>query len=112
MAVKCDEYNGICVLTVEGDLTTEAGGQIRRFVEEGIEQRHVVDFVVDLEKTTFLDSEGLETLLWLKRRCDDLFGRVKLATVEENCRKILEITRLAQRFECCSDLPSALKTMR
>jgi anti-anti-sigma factor len=112
MAVKCDEYNGVCVLSVEGDLTTEAGAQIRRHAEEGIEQRHVVDFVVDMEKTGFVDSEGLETLLWLKRRCDDLFGRVKLATVEENCRKILEITRLAHRFECYPDLPSALKNMR
>ena len=41
-----------------------------------------------------------------------MFGRVKLINVDGNCRKILEITRLEKKFECCADLPSALKTMR
>jgi hypothetical protein len=32
--------------------------------------------------------------------------------LDENCKKILEITRLEHRFESHPDLPSALKTMR
>ena len=72
----------------------------------------LVDFVIDFEKTNFIDSEGLETLLWVKRKTEDLFGQVKLATLDENCKKILEITRLEHRFECHPDLPAALKTMR
>ena len=112
MAIKCDEYSGVCVLTVDGDLTADAGAVVRRTADERIEQKQIIDFVVDLERTGFIDSDGLETLLWLKRRSEDLFGRVKLACPDENCRKILEITRLAHRFECHADLPAALKTMR
>src|SRR2546421_564048 len=100
MAIKCDEYNGVCVLTVDGDLSGDANTVIRRHAEDRIRQKQIVDFVVDLDKAGFVDSAGLETLLWLKRRCEDLFGRVKLAGPDENCRKILEITRLAHRFEC------------
>jgi hypothetical protein len=37
---------------------------------------------------------------------------VKLANLDENLRKILEMTRLGQRFECHADLAMALKTMR
>ena len=48
----------------------------------------------------------------MKRRCEDLFGQIKLANLDENCRKILEITRLEHRFECHGDLATALKTMR
>ena len=112
MGIKCDEYNSVCVVSVDGDFAGEIGNQVRRAVEERIEQRQVVDFVIDLEKSGFVDSEGLETLLWLKRRCEDLFGQVKLANLDENCRKILEITRLESRFECHTSLPAALKTMR
>ena len=36
----------------------------------------------------------------------------KLVTLDENCRKILEITRLEHRFECHGELAAALKTMR
>jgi anti-anti-sigma factor len=111
LAIKCDEYNGICVLAVDGDLTADASAQIKKLASERIDKRQLVEFVVDLQRAAFIDSGGLETLLWLKRRCDDLFGKVKLAALDENCRKILEMTRLTHRFECHDDMPSALKTM-
>ena len=34
-----------------------------------------------------------------------------LAGLDENCRKILELTRLDHRFECHHQLASALKAM-
>jgi len=112
MPVKCDEYNQICVMAVNGDLAGENATAMRAAVDEHIERRHIVDFVVDFEKVTFVDSEGLETLLWLKKKVDDMFGQVKLVNLDESCRKILEITRLEHRFECHVELAGALKTMR
>ena len=112
MPVHCDEYNQVCVMSIDGDLAGEACAQARKDAEQRVEQRHLVDFVVDLEKCGFIDSEGLETLLWLKRRAEELFGQIKLVHLDENCRKILEITRLDQRFECQKDLATALKMMR
>ncbi|HEX8525310.1 MAG TPA: STAS domain-containing protein [Tepidisphaeraceae bacterium] len=112
MALKCEEYNNVCVVALSGDLTGEVTQELRKTVDERVDHRHVVDFVVDFEKSGFVDSEGLETLLWLKRRSEDLFGQVKLINLDENCRKILEVTRLEHRFECHNDLSGALKTMR
>jgi anti-anti-sigma factor len=112
MPMKVDDYSSVCVISLCGDLAAEASKELRNAVEERIEQRRIVDFVVDFEKADFMDSEGLETLLWLKRRCEDLFGQVKIVNLDENCRKILEITRLEHRFECHGDLAGALKTMR
>ena len=111
MAVKAEDYSNVCVIMLEGDVTSEACQLIRATVEERVEQRRMVDFVIDFEKVDFIDSEGLETLLWLKRRCEDLFGQIKLINLADNCRKILEITRLEHRFECHADLAGALKTM-
>ena len=112
MPIKSEDYNNVCVVSLDGDLTAEANQAVRQIADERIDQKQVVDFVLDFEKAGFFDSEGLETLLWLKRRCEDLFGQLKLVNLDENCRKILEITRLGHRFECHPDLPSALKTMR
>ena len=84
----------------------------KKALEEKIDLHHVVDYVVDFQKSPFIDSEGLEALLWMKRRCEDLFGQIKLVNLDEACTKILEITRLQHRFECHGDLPAALKTMR
>ena len=112
MTIKCDEYNGVCVLSIDGDFSGEAGAAVRRCARERIEQRQAVEFIVDLEKSGFVDSGALETLLWLKRCCEEVSGRVKIAAADENCRKILEITRLAQRFDCHHTVESALKAMR
>jgi len=112
MPIRCDDYDKACVITVEGDLATDNAAAVRKIAVDHIEGKQIVDFVLDLEKCTFADSEGLETLLWLKRRCDELFGQMKLVAVDENFRKILEITRLDAQFDCQTDLAMALKMMR
>ncbi len=112
MPVKLEEYDGVCVLSVTGDFAGDDVHSARKVSEEFIEHRQIADFVVDLEKAPFIDSEGLETLLWIRRRCEDLFGQFKLAGADENVKKILEVTRLGRRFENAVDVPTALKTMR
>jgi anti-anti-sigma factor len=114
MAITCEEYASVCVLAVDGDLSGDAAAAFRRAAEARIDSTagRVVDAVVDLEKAGFIDSQGLEALLWLKRRCEDRSGRAMLAAPDDRCRRILEITRLAHRLECHDDLPSALKAMR
>ena len=112
MAIKCEEYNQVCVIAPGGDFTAENTAQARTAVEQHIDQKQIVNFIVDFEKAGFVDREGLETLLWIKRKAEELFGQVKLINLDENVRKILEITRLEHRFECQPDLAAALKTMR
>ncbi|MGA3065299.1 MAG: STAS domain-containing protein [Tepidisphaeraceae bacterium] len=112
MPVKCEEYSQVCVMEVQGDFMAETAILAKKSLEDQIEQRRIVDFVIDFQKSGFMDSDGLEALLWMKRRCEDLFGQIKLVNLDENCRKILGITRLEHRFECHPDLAAALKTMR
>jgi anti-anti-sigma factor len=112
MAVRFEEYNGVCVISVKGDF---AGDDVRsacKTAEDMIDHRQIIDFVVDLEKTPFIDSEGLEAMLWIKRKCEDVFGQLKLAGADENVKRILEVTRLSHRFQIVPDVPGALKTMR
>jgi anti-sigma B factor antagonist len=111
MPVKCDEYSKIVVMTPAGDFMGDDTAALQKQMEDLIEKKQIVDFVVDFESCKFIDSKGLSTLLWAKRRCEDLFGQFKLANLDDNCRKILEVTRLSHRFECHQGLESALKTM-
>jgi anti-anti-sigma factor len=112
MAITCEVYNQVCVLTLGADFISEEIKAAKAAVDESIEKQQIVDFVFDFDKAAFVDSEGLEALLLFKRRCEEHFGQVKLVNLDENCRKILEVTRLEHRFECHGDLAAALKTMR
>lgn len=112
MGIKAEEYDRVCVLTIDGDLSGENARAAASILEEKSEHQRIVEFVIDLSKCGFIDSEGLEILLSMKRRCEDMFGQIKLAHLDDNCRTILQITRLEHRFELHRDLTSALKTMR
>lgn len=112
MPTRVEEYDHIAVLAPTGELHGDEVIELRKKVDELIDQRQIVDMVLDLDACPFVDSEALETLLWIQRRCEDLFGHAKLANLDENVKKILEMTRLEPRFDCCDDLAAALKTMR
>jgi anti-anti-sigma factor len=110
--IKADAYNGVCVLSVVGELSGEECQAIRKAVDEQVDQRQVASFAVDMQQCTFVDSEGLESLLWIKRRADELFGMMKVAGADEHCRTILRITRLEGMLDVEPDLAGALKSMR
>ena len=113
MPLRLDEYDGVCVATVTGDLAgeTEVAG-LRGGVGQMIDGGGLCHVVVDCEKVPFVDSGGLEALLWIKRKCEDRAGQFKLAAVDDNVRKVLDLTRLLRRFDLAADVPAALKGMR
>jgi anti-anti-sigma factor len=112
MPITSQDYEKVCVLGVQGEFMGDDVPLAKKLVQDAIGQRQVTDFVIDFSTCPFVDSTGLEMLVWAKRRCEELFGRVKLINLDDNVRKILEMTRMESRFECCRDLATALKTMR
>jgi anti-anti-sigma factor len=100
------------VLEVDGDFSGENVHLVGLALLQKTDQKRIVDFVIDMAKCAFIDSEGLEMLLTMKRKCEDLFGQVKLARLDENCKTIMRMTRLESRFETHSDMNEAMKNMR
>jgi anti-anti-sigma factor len=109
VSVKCDEYGQVCVIALHGDFVGPAAEQVQKTIDQRLKDRRSSNFVIDFEGSRFISSEGLETLLALRRRCEERRGQVRLAGLDDNCRKILQITRLDHHFECHPDVATALK---
>ena len=110
--IRCDEYNRVCVLSVDGDLSGDEAPDLRQAIEERLTapaEAAPAELVIDLEKCPFIGSIGLEVLLFARRRCADSGRRLSLANLDGNCRKVLEITRLTRHFDIQSNLAAALK---
>lgn len=109
MPTNVANYGNVTVLTVRDDLAGEAlpsfVNKVGKEMDAG--QRY---FVVDCSGVHGIDSAGLESLLDVQDRCEGHVGAVKLCSLDETCRKILEITRLDRRFEVFEDLESAVKS--
>ena len=112
MAIRCDEYNGVCVVAVDGDLAGDAVAEARGVVDGALSRRDARGIVFDLGDCHFVDSAALELLCLVRRRCDDVGTRVGLARVGPACAKILELTRLAGQFDCHADVARALAAAR
>ena len=111
MNIRCEDYDHVTVLGISGEFNTDATEAFKQQVEERL-QRKVRFFVIDLQQTTFLDSKGLETLIWVQEQCDERLGTVRLCNPDDTCRKILQVTRLDNRFDVFADVTEAVKTMR
>ena len=48
MAVRCEEYGNVCVVTIDGDLVGDNAAMLHKGVDEQISARHLAEFIVDL----------------------------------------------------------------
>lgn len=110
MSTTLSQQGEVNVLTVDGELVAQTVGQFRRLVEQ-CRERDGRDFIVDLQAARTADSVGLEALTALQRECEERLGLLKLCGVNQTVRKILEMTRLDHRFDCCPDLAAALAAL-
>jgi anti-anti-sigma factor len=112
MAIHVDEYNGVCVLAPDGGLSGEVAAEAERLCDQRLSGPNATSFVFDLCRCDSVDSAGLEMLCRLRRRCDVAGTRLALARTGPNVAKVLQVTRLAARFDCHPDLAGAVAAAR
>ena len=66
--------------------------------------------VFDMSGVGFIDSQGLEQLLWARDHCNENKQGIRLAGLDENCKTILEITRLENEFDRYAELSEAVRS--
>ena len=111
MKLTCEDHDRVSVMHVGGDVTADEIGEFRKLAQDRM-KHGIRDFVLDLRDVSFIDSQGLETLLWLQEAAGENLGQVRLVALTDNVNKIFEITRLAPCFECLADVPEALESLQ
>ncbi len=111
MKLSYEDHGTITVLTISGDLTAD---QVEAFRRSCLDRfaAGVRDIVLDLEYLTFVDSAGLETLLWIIDEASERGGQLRLVKPDPTVSKILEISRLDRRFNIHQSIESAAKSLR
>lgn len=110
MKIAYEDKGPVAVLSLRGELSVDETDRFQREMLQKMDQE-VRDFVLDLGALEFIDSRGLEMLLWLQDKCAELLGQVRLASCPEHIAKVLEVTRLSSRFESHPDVDSAVRSL-
>jgi anti-anti-sigma factor len=109
MRIRTQDYNDVTVVELQGELDREFAEQFQNTITNII-GTHKVGIVLDMSNVGFVDSEGLERLLWARDYCNENNCQLRLAGLDENCVKILEITRLQDDLDCYAELTEAVKS--
>jgi anti-anti-sigma factor len=111
MSITVESYGHSVLLNIKGELTEDTLAAFNQDVDRQLQDKDVIDLVLNMENVPFLDSNAMEYLLDLQDRLAERMGQVKLLRCDENVRKILEITRLESSFEVFTDVHEAVKTI-
>ena len=109
MKIKTQDYNDVTVVELQGELDGEFAEVLRKKITD-IVASGKSGIVFDMSEVGFVDSVGLEQLLWARDYCSENNCQLRLAGLDENCAKILEITRLESEFDRYSELAEAVKS--
>lgn len=109
MKIKTQDYNDVTVIELQGELDGDFTQILRKNITD-IVARHRSGIVLDMSEVGFINSEGLEELLWVRDYCNENNCELRLAGLDENCAKILEITRLENEFDRYTELAEAVKS--
>jgi anti-anti-sigma factor len=111
MKITHEDYDQLSVLTIQGDLTADQIDLFRKTVDDRM-NANTRDFVLDVQAMEFIDSRGLEAILWLQEQTGEKLGQVRLAGLTDNVSTILELTRLTPMLDCHASVELAVKSLR
>ena len=109
MRIHTQNYNDVTVIELQGEIDNDLADPLKEIVTETVaaDRRRIV---LDMSNLSSIDSQGLELLLWIRQYCRQNKTQLKLAGLDENTEKILEITGLQNEFDRHSELAEAVRS--
>ncbi len=109
MKISTQNYHDVTVIELQGEVDADLADGLRDTVTEMVAGRRT-RIVLDMSNVGSIDGQGLELLLWVRDYCREHKTQLRLAGLEENCEKILEITRFQFEFDHHAELAEAVKS--
>jgi anti-sigma B factor antagonist len=107
MSCRISEIGEVVLVEVNGELIV---GNRESFKQTVMERLDAGDrkFVVDFQKSSYIDSSGLGALVSLSRKIRELGGVLRLAGLNEDLRTLFELTKLDTLFHISDSRELAL----
>ncbi len=110
MGFEVTKQDDVTILDVEGQLIVGNRQELKQKVLdelEGGERR----FLIDFERTGYIDSSGLGVLVSLSKKIREQGGELRLANLNEDLRTLFELTKLDTLFQISNSREEALASL-
>ncbi len=109
MKIEQIRQGSVEVVTVVDTVTEDEAEELRTVVESAV-HANAGRVILNMTRTPYVDSRGLEALLACAESCRLSGRRLKLVGVADTLREIFEITDLEPHFEFFSDTEHAIRS--
>jgi anti-anti-sigma factor len=109
MKIDSQRIGTVDVITPLGALADEDGGLFIESVKTRLEAPNP-RLVLSLQEVPYFDSQTIETLVDAASDLEQRGGRLRLASVTQTCREVLELTGQAERFEFFDSVQDAVRS--
>jgi anti-anti-sigma factor len=107
--IEVQKYGAVLLVQPVGPLVGNDALDCRRRCEESLKDS-LGRIVLDMAGVSYVDSAGLETLLEISEKMETSGRTLKLCSVNETVRQVLELVELAPRFEYFEDANAATRS--
>ena len=109
MGFEVTKQDDVTVLDVEGQLIVGNRQELKQKVLDELENGER-KFLIDFERTGYIDSSGLGVLVSLSKKIREQGGELRLANLNEDLRTLFELTKLDTLFQISSSRDEALSS--
>ncbi len=109
MKIEQIRQGSVEVVTVVDTVTEDEAEELRTVVESAV-HANAGRVILNMTRTPYVDSRGLEALLACAESCRLSGRRLKLVGAADTLREIFEITDLEPHFEFFPDIEHAIRS--
>ena len=109
MKINLQDYNDVTVIELNDQFAKAPADSFDDLIKQAVESRKT-GIVIDLTNVNYIDSEGLEKLIWARNFSNNSRSQLRLTGMNQNCTEILRITRLDRDFDHYENLADAVKS--
>lgn len=106
--VKTEYVNSVPVIHLVGEITSETDEDIIK-AYDSIDESKRGKVIINFQKTSYLNSAGIATLIGLVTKSLNINGKVFFVGLSSHFKKVMEIVGLMELVTTFETLPDALK---
>lgn len=86
--------NGICVISVEGNIALDGVNEAKTYLRPHMENQELKGILINFEKVNFIDSSGIGLIVSVFKAMQQREGKFALSNLSKKNEEIFTITRL------------------
>ena len=108
-SVFAEKRGNVSIIHLNGRFDASSSAHIHDKIMTEIENEDGANLILNFEKVDYISSAGLRIAIYVSKHIKKISGNLVICSLNENIKKIFEISGLYRLFKVTSNLEDALK---